>query len=107
MLYRVNVGGLSGMRASYKSDWAGPVCILCTHKNPDGDEKTVDSDAIVENRPGDGKNWCAVLIKCHGQEQLVRFDMLTEHWDDKALRDRLERHRWFDPKQLAGLTEER
>lgn len=65
------------------------------------------SERLVENLPGDGKPFAKVLVKCHGQEELVTLAMGTEHWNYVDLKRVMGRHRWFDPKQLAGLTEER
>lgn len=82
----------------------GPVCILCTQAK--GRAVQVPKMELVENLPGDGKDWCKVLMKCHGQEELVKFEMGTAQWDYEELRKLVNKRNWFDPKVMAGLTEE-
>lgn len=104
-LRRVNVGQLSGLRAKPQHQKAGPECILCSHK--EGRKVVVRSEELVEHLPGDGKTYARVLVKCHGQEELVTFEMGTRDWDFEHLSRLMGRHRWFDPKAMAGLAEER
>ncbi len=78
----------------------GPVCVLCN--------KVVDSESLVEGYPGAeddqgritepaGSDTCKVLVKHHGAEELMTFDMGSRLWGPSELAKWMQRHRWFDP----------
>lgn len=67
----------------------------------------MSSEHLVESMPGDGKVWAKVLVKCHGQEELAKFNMGSADWKWEDLARVMGRHEWFDPRQMAGVEEER
>lgn len=68
------------------------MCDLC--------KKVVDYEAIVENRPGLGKNFVTILVKHHGLEDRQEFDMGTEQWGEDQFSRVLCRYRWFSPETV-------
>ena len=104
-LRRVIVSRMSGLRKRVETGALGPVCKLCSDK--EGKPIQIPSMQLVESLPGDGKDYARVLMKCHGQEELVEFKMGSVEWDFEELRKLVNKQNWFDPAQLAGVTEER
>lgn len=80
-------------------DKTGPLCLTCL--------KPVDAEQLVEGYPRDvaggtsGYTFCRVLYRCHGAEELVRYDFDTTDWDDRDLYRAARRHRHFDPLAVA------
>lgn len=91
-----------------KGDVTGPVCDLCN--------KVVDSEALVEGDPGHedsqervvklaSRDWCLVLVKHHGAEELRRIDFGSRAWGPTDLKKALQRVRFFSPED-GGHAEE-
>ena len=76
-------------------DVTGPMCLTCL--------KPVDSEELVEGYEMDSQGregqypYCKVLVKCHGAEELVRFEFDTTAWDDRDLKQVMSRTRFFNP----------
>lgn len=75
--------------------YGGPICLTCL--------KPVDSEELVEGYQRDEHGntsqytYCKVLYRCHGAEELVRFDLDTTDWNDQDLLRLAKRVRLFDP----------
>lgn len=98
-LRKVLVSRYGGLMAPTQVQRVGPECLTCL--------KPIPKMELVESLPGDGKPWAKVLMRCHGAEELVKFDMGSREWTAEELGKLVNKQRWFDPKQLAGVTEER
>lgn len=88
---------------AFKWDQTGPKCLTCIKMDPVSrifKPSVVTAWELVENMPGSGKKFAKMLVKCHGQEQLVTFDMGTEHWSLDEVAKRFQEHRWFDPHSM-------
>ncbi len=96
------------IRAGVKWDVTGPVCDLCN--------QVVDEESLVEGYPGvensdgmvmelAGQDWCKVLVKHHGQEELRTFQFGGRNWGPTDLKKAMQRVRWFSPED-GGHAEE-
>jgi hypothetical protein len=82
---------------AYKNGLVGPRCQLC--------QQPVDREEVVEGVPGQ-HTWCEVLVRCHGAEEVKRFDFDSVEWDERDLMQAMSRARWFVPSEHvdAGKT---
>lgn len=89
------------MRAPVKWDIYGAVCDLCN--------AVVDSEGLVEGYPGAenglgmvyepaGSDFCKVLVKHHGAEELRTIHFGSREWGPTDLRKAMQRVRWFSPE---------
>lgn len=62
-----------------------PMCCTCL--------RPVDAQELVEVKD----RMAQVLVKCHGDEQLMTFELETG-WTDHELASRMQRFRWFEPE---------
>ena len=85
-----------------KPQYYGPVCNTCN--------RVCDSEEIVEGDPGvendagmvvkpASTEYVRVLVKHHGQEEVVTFDMGSRLWGMTDLGKFMQRHVWFNPLQ--------
>ncbi len=98
-LFKGKQSHLRGRLAKPVRQWQGPTCKLCSDK--ERKEIPVRSEELVDCLPGDGKTYARVLVRCHGQEELMEFDMGTEQWTYEGLAKKMGRHTWFDMKKIA------
>lgn len=84
MLYKHNIGLLEGLTKDVQPGYA-PICMTCG--------RYLDGEALVETKGSVVK----VLGKHHGAEELVSFDLGTEHWDHDDLAKMMRGHGWFAP----------
>lgn len=66
--------------------------------------KATDSENLVEEKRGD-VNFCKVLVKCHGAEELGTFEFGSQDWDyENDLKRAMQRRAWFDPFSHDGAV---
>lgn len=97
MLRKVHVGRMSGLLRALDEQKVGPECLTCLKPIP---------EASFENEPGH-RPFAEVLIRCHGADEVVRLDMGTSAWTYAEAGKILNKQKYFDPHQIAGVTEER
>ena len=88
---------LSGMLAPIRKGYCavqGPVCLIC--------QDVVEEESIVEEKRGD-HNFCKVLVRCHGDEELCTFEFGSSDWDYRELHRRMQAKGWFDPESALSL----
>ena len=90
-LYKHNVGLLRALRAPVAPGYA-PLCVTCG--------RYADSFGIVEGYPGESER-CKVLVKHHGSEELVTFDMGSRDWGFEDLERHMRGHLWFRPELVS------
>ena len=73
----------------------GPICRTCL-RVVDGEE-LVAGYARDEHGNTSQYDYAEVLVKCHGAEELVRFEMGSTDWTDEDLKKAMHRTRFFDP----------
>lgn len=100
-IFKSKQAHIVGRRSKPVRQLAGPICKLCSDAS--GKTKHVSSEELVDCLPGDGKPYARVLVKCHGQEELMEFDMGTEGWDFEKLAKKMGRHVWFDMAKIAEM----
>lgn len=83
-LYKHNVGLLQALRKPVAPGYA-PLCMTCG--------RYLDGEQVVESKGSMVK----VLGRHHGAEELVSFDLGTEHWDEDDVANAMRGHLWFDP----------
>jgi hypothetical protein len=83
------------MRGAISEDNLGVWCLTC-HKLVDREE-VVEGYQFSENGKHSKGTFVKVLIKCHGAEELMQWDMGTTEWDAYDVQTRLKRWRAFDP----------
>lgn len=66
-----------------------PTCDLCNGP--------IDAIELVDRVGPTAK----VLAKHHGQEELVTFELGTEHWEADDVQRAMRGHRWFKPETKA------
>ncbi len=99
------------IRAPVRWDVTGPVCALCTVD--ESDPQVLDEETLVEGSPGyeDGNgmimkdsesDFCRVLGKHHGCEELRTFEFGSKTWGPSDLKKYMQRVRWFDPTDGVG-----
>ena len=82
----------------------GPQCAICND--------VVDYEALVEGYPGyadkdgniveqAGSDFCRVLVRCHGAEELREFQFGGRLWTPEDLRKAMQRVLWFDPTEMV------
>lgn len=75
---------------AWKNGLVGPRCQLC--------QQPVTSEEMVDGLAGKD-TWCEVRVKCHGAEEVKRFDFASVEWDERDLMSAMSRHRWFVPDE--------
>lgn len=83
-LYKHKVGLLKALRKPV-APGLHPICQTCG--------RYLDSWHIVEEH----KTSVKLLGKHHGAEELVEFELGTEHWDEEDIAKALRGHIFFDP----------
>jgi hypothetical protein len=68
----------------------GAYCMTCL--------KPSDEEQFVEESHGAKGNWAKVLVRCHGGEELRKFEFGSEDWDETDLKRAMQRCAWFDPR---------
>ncbi len=108
MLRKVDVG-FTPWAHKHQWDQTGPKCLTCIKPDAHGifKPRTVTSWELVENMEGCGKQVAKMLVKCHGAEELVSFDMGTIHWTLEDVAKKFQQHRWFNPHEMAGIRQSR
>lgn len=67
----------------------GAYCMICNRPS--------DEERIVDEARGN-KNFCKVLVRCHGAEELRTFEFGSADWDyESDLKRAMQRCAWFDP----------
>ena len=78
----------------------GAYCMICN--------KPSDEEMIKEEARGASRNFCRVLVRCHGAEELRTFEFGSEEWTyEQDLRRAMQRCAWFDPmshNETAGVA---
>lgn len=96
-LRRVSIERMSGLLRKPKLQRVGPLCLTCGRPV---------SEVQLKNEPGHDTHaeW---LLRCHGAEEVLKMKMGSANWDKAEAGRLVNKQEWFDPHQLAGVTEER
>ncbi|MDE2106706.1 MAG: hypothetical protein KGL39_56345 [Patescibacteria group bacterium] len=94
--HKVDVSRTSALLANEQQK-VGPECLLCL--------KPIEKAEFV-NEPGH-EPVARFRLRCHGQDETVGIEMGTAQWTFAEAGKLLNRARYFDPHQLASVTESR
>jgi hypothetical protein len=72
----------------------GATCLTCLRLVEQ--EEIVDGLEFAEGA-WSRKEFCKVLVRCHGAEELRTFDMGSTNWDGADLKRFMQSAEWFDP----------
>ena len=78
----------------------GPICQTCL--KPVDSEEWVGGYARDANGNTTQYDYAEVLYRCHGAEELVRFNMGSTDWTSDDLQRAVQRTRIFDPNGHLG-----